>query len=199
MFNFSTHATAAVSSGMWGCCKERRVDERADGPGDEPHTCAQLTAVGEGRCPLGRNKTLASPSHHTRKWVRDGPRPKRTGWDHKVSGRKPGKIFLLTSGRQFSYREYNKEKIAKSQFIYVYIYYKYRYILLVFYLNTSPILNMWFVSIFAQCVSFHNTFTKQRFLIFTMSNLSFFFFKDLFFYWLIDWLIDCYVGSSFLC
>ena len=67
MFNFSTHATAAVSSGMWGCCKERRVDERADGPGDEPHTCAQLTAVGEGRCPLGRNKTLASPSHHTRK------------------------------------------------------------------------------------------------------------------------------------
>ena len=34
--------------------------------------------------------------------------------------------------------------------------------------------------------------------IFCYQNF-FFFFKDLFFYWLIDWLIDCYVGSSFLC
>ena len=39
-------------------------------------------------------------------------------------------------------------------------------------------------------------------LFFCFFCFCFFFFKILFiyfFYWLIDWLIDCYVGSSFLC
>lgn len=57
---------------------------------------------------LEKTNTLTSPSHHTQKKIRDGPRPKCGGWNYKIRG----KIFLQLQGRQLSQRGYEKENIG---------------------------------------------------------------------------------------
>lgn len=117
-FGFILQLQWAVT--VWDCCKEREADERnrwkaqksthtrhaVESSESERHFTRKGTTR-DNRYQPGETNSLASPSHHTEKELRGGPRPKCGGWNYNIyKKKKPNKPtwehIFTTSGRQFS-------------------------------------------------------------------------------------------------